>query len=89
MNRESTSGTLKLLVDYDVLANTITRLARCGVLLTQIVNCARAEGIPKSHISSLIGVSGLLETITDDFFEAIKACVDAEEAERKRRRQQT
>ena len=86
MNGKSTSGKLKLLIDYGVLMNTTTRLNRCGALLLQAIECAMSEGIPESHISCLVGVSGLLETITSDFFEEIKACVGAEEA-RKRNRQ--
>ena len=43
MNGKSTSGKLKLLIDYDVLMNITARLNRCGALLLQSIECAMSD----------------------------------------------
>ena len=79
MNRKSTTGTLKLLVDADALLSAINRLTGCGALLLR-----NAAGSPE-----LTAVCYLLEAITDDLYEEVRASVDAEEEARKRSRQRT
>ena len=92
MNRKSTHGTLKILVNADAMLKILSRLNNCWALLaqsTQNARCMLAGDVPGMYVSEMSAVADLLNAITGDFYEEIKASVDTEYEARKRNRQRT
>ena len=85
MNRKSTPGGIKILVDARLLTDTIDHLNDCAGQLIRLIECAVPERASSLYTYCLAGACKQLEGATEDLFNGVSEGIGLEEKARKRR----